>query len=192
MPVTPILASKLRHLLGSDADAFIEDAFRFISTDPHKRGDDPEMSLDWIIDRATDAVIRDGIRVLVIDPWNEIEHARTPHEPITDYVGRSIRVLKKFAQAYEVVVVVVAHPTKEVFVRGEFRPVGLYDIEGSAHWFNKPDAGIVISRSDDAPLRTTVTVAKVRFEQTGERGKVVLAYDRLTGRLDTLDGDGGG
>jgi hypothetical protein len=65
----------------------------------------------WLLDRATDAVLRDAIRVLVIDPWNEIERARRRDETTTDYIGRCIRALKRFARLYDVVVIIVAHPT---------------------------------------------------------------------------------
>ena len=86
------------------------------------------MPLAMILDRATDAVLRDGIRLLVIDPWNEVEHARTASESMTDYIGRSIRAIKRFARLYEVAVIVVAHPTKDVAKEGKSRPVTLYDI----------------------------------------------------------------
>jgi hypothetical protein len=41
---------------------------------------DEDYDLDWLLERATDAALRDGIRVLVIDPWNELEHARRRDE----------------------------------------------------------------------------------------------------------------
>jgi hypothetical protein len=63
---------------------------------------------------------------------NEIEHARLRDETVTDYIARSIRALKRFARQYEVVVIVVAHPTKDVGRDGKARPVTLYDVEGSA------------------------------------------------------------
>jgi len=55
-------------------DRWIEDRFLFIDHDFDDPDDD--VTLEWIIERAADAVLRYGIRCLVIDPWNEIEHAR--------------------------------------------------------------------------------------------------------------------
>ena len=93
------------------ADSFIDEYFRFIDADPTGR-EDVDFDLDWIIDKATDAVLRDGIRVLVIDPWNEVEHARRRDESVTDYIGRGIRALKRFARLFDVAVI-VCRPSDE-------------------------------------------------------------------------------
>lgn len=188
MPTVPHLRDKLRRIKGGDqiaSDSFIDEYFRFIDADPTGR-DDTDFDLDWIIDKATDAVLRDGIRVLLIDPWNEVEHARAGGESMTDYIGRSIRALKRFARLYEVAVIVIAHPTKEVGRDGKARPPTLYDIEGSAHWFNKCDHGIVIDRPSALTNEAVVRVAKVRFEETGEKGEVRMTYDRVSCRFSPL------
>jgi len=123
---------KFRGVVGHDCaepDAWIDDNFSFIDADPAGLADDDQpFDLDFILECARDAVLRDGIRVLLIDPWNEIEHARKPGESTTDYVGRGIRTLKRFASLYKVVVVVLAHPTKDVWTGGKLRQVTLYDI----------------------------------------------------------------
>lgn len=189
MPTVPHLRDKLRRIQGMsrpDADAFIEEYFSFIDADPTGR-EDEDFDLDWILDKATDAVLRNGIRVLVIDPWNEVEHARAPNESMTEYVGRSIRALKRFARLYDVAVIVVAHPTKEVGRDGKSRPVTLYDIESSAHWFNKCDHGVVIDRPNAYADEAHVRIAKVRFEESGEKGEVRMAFEKASCRFLTLD-----
>lgn len=190
MATVPHLRSKLRRIKSGRAeraephiDAWIDEHFVFIDADPTGQ-DDQEFDLDWVLDRATDAVLRHNIQVLVIDPWNEIEHARATHESMTDYVGRSIRALKRFARLRNVAVIVVAHPTKDVWHQGKTRTVTLYDIEGSAHWFNKCDHGVVIER--DGVDGATVYIAKSRFEDAGERGKVLMRFDRDTCRYELL------
>ena len=195
MPTVPHLRDQLRRILGgysgnqiSQVDQWIERHFVFIGADPTGRHDD-DYDLDWLLDRATDAVLRDEARVLLIDPWNEIEHARQRDETVTDYIARSIRTLKRFARQYEVVVIVVAHPTKDVGRDGKARPVTLYDIEGSAHWFNKCDHGVVITRVPDTHV-TEVYVAKVRFQETGEIGTVKLRFDRFSERFELLNDAG--
>lgn len=193
MPAVPILRDRLRRYhIGhkpilsepealARADAWIESKFVFLDTDPTGTGEsDDNFDLNWIIDRATDAVLRDGIRVLVIDPWNEIEHARTHLESVSDYVARGIRALKRFARLYGVIVIVVAHPTKEVGKDGKHRLVTLYDIEGSAAWFNKADHGIVVERSGN---KTTVHIQKVRFEETGMKCSQPMTFNQSAGRF---------
>jgi twinkle protein len=201
MPTVPQLRDRLRRFyIGhkpvlsepdqiARADTWIERNFVFLDTDPTGTGEsDENFDLEWIIERATDAVLRDGIRVLVIDPWNEIEHARGKMESISDYVARGIRMLKRFARLYGVVVIVVAHPTKEVGKDGRHRLVTLYDIEGSAAWHNKADHGIVVERRGNA---TTVHIQKVRFEESGATGSHAMTFDRSAGRFIPEAGDDG-
>jgi twinkle protein len=84
---------KLRGVVGHDCDAWIDHNFSFIDADPTGLADDDQpFDLEFILECARDAVLRDGIRVLLIDPWNEIEHARKPGESITDYVAVSNRI----------------------------------------------------------------------------------------------------
>jgi twinkle protein len=92
MSIIPHLRDKLRRIkLGrrpfyldlneiARVDGWINDWFLFIDDDPAGNDLDTDLTLDWILDRATDAVLRDGIRLLIIDPWNEVEHARRKDE----------------------------------------------------------------------------------------------------------------
>lgn len=198
MPVIPHLRDKMRRCAGRttvteliaqgrlDAiDRWIEDRFSFIDHD-FDDGDD-DVTLEWILEKGADAVLRYGIQCLVIDPWNEIEHARRRDETMQEYIGRALRMLKKFARKYGLMIIVVAHPTKEVGKDGKSRVPSLYDIEGSAAWFNKPDVGICIDLPDRARPETIVHIPKVRFEDTGEVGKVVLSFNEANGRYGLLD-----
>jgi twinkle protein len=188
MPAVPYLRDKLVKIIGADALKFIEDYFTFIDNDPN--GDVAEnTTLSWVLEKATDAVLRDGARILVIDPWNEIEHARAKDESLTEYVGRALRMLKRFARQHDLIMIVVAHPTKDVFEHGKYRTPSLYDIEGSAHWFNKCDHGVVIERPDPTKDETVIHISKVRFDGTGEKGHVRMVFVRATSRYTMLGGD---
>jgi twinkle protein len=195
MRVMPYMRNRLRAIKrGSEeahpeTDAWIEDNFVFLDADPTGVGTyDSDFDLQWILDRAVDAVLRYGIRVLVIDPWNEIEHAKRKDEMMVDYIGRAIRMLKRFGRLHEVVVIVVAHPTKEVGRDGKYRCPSLYDIDGAAHWFNKADHGIVVERPPDAPFgRAKIHVCKSKMEELGFTGTVAMQFDRLTCRYRKLE-----
>jgi twinkle protein len=190
MPTVPYLRDRLRRIVSgsgnadAETDRFIETFFTFIDNDPND-ADQDDFTLDWLIEKARDAVLRDGIRVLIIDPWNEIEHARRRDESLSEYIGRAIRQLKRFGRQYEVSVIVLAHPTKDVWERGKLRTPTLYDIEGSAHWFNKSDHGLVIERDPHAN-ESTVHISKVRFDETGARGAVKMKFDVATQRYSQL------
>jgi twinkle protein len=152
------------------AHDFVQKHFNFIDQDP--REDEDEMDLDFLLEKAATAVFREGVKLLIIDPWNELEHKHDRHVTLTTYVGDAIRKIKRFARSYDCAVIVVAHPKKV-----DDEP-GLYDISDSAHWANKADIGMVI-HSDD-PLASNerrVIIKKVRFSTAGRRGEALLDFD---------------
>lgn len=154
----------------ASANAWIEDHFMFISP----AHDDEQHDIDWLIERAEAAVIRHSIRVLVIDPWNEIEHSRAKGEQLTDYTGRAIQALKRFGRDFDCLVIVVAHPTKEG-AKKKAEDLSLYDVSDSAHFANKADLGVVMIRQEGL---TRVLIRKVRFQpDTGKPGDTDLVYD---------------
>ncbi len=60
--------------------------------------EDLEMNLDQFLDLCRIAVVRHGAKMIVLDPWNELEHKRKRDESETDYIGRAIRAIKRFAK----------------------------------------------------------------------------------------------
>lgn len=142
-------------------------------------------TLDWIVERARVAVLRDGVTDLLIDPWNEIEHQRKG-ESETDYTGRSLQRLRSFGLRHGVNVWIVVHPAKLLPIKpgGEIQPPGLYDIAGSAHWANKSDLALTVH----TPLGrdTEVYLRKSRFARWGRRGsKATITYDASCGTYST-------
>lgn len=152
------------------AQDFLQRKYLFIDHDPKE--DEDEIDLDYLIDKASTAVHRDGAKMLIVDPWNELEHKRDRHFSMTDYVGDAIRKLKRFGKYHDCCVCVVAHPRK---VDG---CPGLYDIADSAHWANKPDLGLVVHSDDPFQTRRTIYVPKVRFSSAGRKGEIELEFDR--------------
>lgn len=197
LPVVPHLRDKMRRIITGEsverlrhehiakADEWINQNFVFIDFDVTGE-DDADLNMEWILDRAYDALMRHGIRVLVIDPWNEVDHAKGRHESMTEYINRALRALIKFGRRHGLATFVLAHPTKEVGKDGKARVPTLYDIADSAAFFNKPDFGIVVHRPDPHVDRTEIYVKKVRFEGTGNMGKVILQFNRDNSRFDLL------
>jgi twinkle protein len=140
------------------------------------RDADTELDLDYVIELAKVAVLRDGVRLLVLDPWNEIEHKRRPDESETEYTGRAIRSLKRFALNYECAVWLVAHPRKP-HSDGSPKPPSLYDLAGSAHFANKADYGLIIHRDDRGGTEIEARVVKVRMGLPGKPGRVRLNWE---------------
>jgi twinkle protein len=155
---------------------WLQDRFFFI------RAEDESPTIDWIIETARAAVMRHGINGLIIDPYNEIEHRRSPGQTETEYVSEILSKIKRFAQAHGVHVWFVAHPAK--LYRGQDGRLPLptlYDISGSANWVNKADVGVVVAR-DLESNRVDIHIKKVRWKEVGRQGTASLEFDRVTGR----------
>lgn len=170
-----------------EADAWIAEHFLFIAQQPDDETED--FDLDFILELARTAVVRHGIKVFVLDPWNEIEHRRYRDESETEYIGRAIRALKRFARRHEVAVIVVAHPTKMGSGKDGVICPTLYDISGSAAWFSKADVGIVVWRKDLQYPSADIRVRKARRRSIGKVGDVSLDFDETTLRFRESDFD---
>lgn len=158
------------------ADELME---RYLSVIAQMVGEDDEMTLEDVLDRARVAVLRDNARVLILDPWNEIEHKRRGEESETEYVGRALRAIKTFMRQYQVAVWLVAHPAKPHEGNAAKVP-GLLHISGSMNWANKPDYGVTCTRPNKETNEAVVYVTKVRMGYPGKEGQVRLAYDFRT------------
>ncbi|OEL15708.1 Twinkle-like protein, chloroplastic/mitochondrial [Dichanthelium oligosanthes] len=94
--------------------------------------DDSLPSINWVLDLAKAAVLRHGVRGLVIDPYNELDHQRPSNQTETEYVSQILTKIKRFAQHHSCHVWFVAHPrqriTKSTFfsyrVTGQFNDAG--------------------------------------------------------------------
>lgn len=155
----------------AEADAWIERQHVFIVAN-----EDEDADLDWLLDKMEVAVARHGVKIIVIDPWNELEHGRRNGETETEYIGRALRAIKRFAKAFRVHVCIVAHPSKSVKdEKGNFKMPTLYDISGSANWFNKADIGTIVHRQ--SPDDTLVKVQKSRYHEIiGRPGEVLMHF----------------
>lgn len=140
--------------------------------------EDSDPDLEWLLDKLEVAVTRHQARIIVIDPWNEVEHRRNHSETETEYTGRAIRALKRFAKAFQVHIAVIAHPTKSVKDGdGNYKMPTLYDIAGSANWYNKADLGVIIHRENEND--TLVKVQKSRYHDIlGKPGEVRMQFSK--------------
>lgn len=179
---------RMEESLRDQALRWVDEHFLWILPD-----DDAEWTLDAVLERAAVLVYRKGIRGLVIDPWNELEHVRPGGMSETEHISRSLKRIRVFARRYGVHVWVIAHPAKLYRDKEGNYPVPTpYDISGSAHWRNKADCAVCVWRDmGDYSKPVEVHVQKIRFKQDGQIGSVELDYDRVTGaykQLPTLYG----
>lgn len=159
----------------------IENNFFFIS--PKE-----DFKLETILDRAKFLVRRKGIKALVIDPYNRLE-SEQGNRSETLYISQTLDKLTNFAQRNDILIILMAHPTKLPKNKdGVIEVPTLYDISGSANFFNKADFGIVVHR-DRINNTTEVHVQKVKFKHLGECGTAIFKYNLNNGRYVPYNGN---
>lgn len=117
---------------------------------------------------------RYGLEYFVIDAWNKIEHA----DDKTSYIGKCLDEIVTFCEINNVHCFLVAHPTKikKNLQTGKYEVPTLYDIAGSANFYNKADNGICVYR-DFEEQKTFVHIQKIKFDHWGTEGMAEFTYD---------------
>jgi twinkle protein len=170
---------KLRLIWGQrpNFEKFARD-YCFVQSSTPEAYDSAAKTLQWVLDRAVVAVERDGVHLLVIDPWNELERAKPKDMLLSDYIGQCLMHLKQFCRSMNVAVILVAHPTKAGVEQG--KTPTLADIEGSMNWYNKCDNGLIVVRDPNGKASKVIS-AKVREIGAGRRGECHFMVDEHTG-----------
>ena len=176
-----------------DALGWINDHFAFMD---HSDGE--PATIESILDRAQAAVLRLGVRGLVIDPFNYIE-LRERDDTETNIISDMLTKIRLFAISHDVHVWFIAHPRILRSSDGGGVPVPKgYDISGSAAWFSKADFGVTVARpwmhspvvADDLGNKShsmkqddqvEIHVWKCRFKWLGKVGQARLEYNPVNG-----------
>jgi twinkle protein len=147
--------------------------------------DETDTNIDSVLERAQAAVWRNGIRILIVDPYNFLTTNSPGDESGVAGINRLLIALKSFAVEHGIAIFLVAHPVKLYRDQMGNVPVASgYDVAGSAGFYNVSDAGLTITRSGEG--EATVTVWKVRFPWIGQLGEAVLDYDIDSGSFSEL------
>lgn len=156
--------------------AYLNDRFFFIK--PEK-----DFTLDTILSYIKVLILRKGIEFFVIDAWNKLEHKYNGDE--NKYIGECLDKIGAFCEINGVHGFIVAHPRKMLKQKGtqKFEVPNLYDINGSANWFNKSDNGICIHRDYDSEI-SEWHIQKVKFSHWGNTGYCEFKYDVGSGRFN--------
>ena len=150
---------------------------------------DDGYTVDNILAKAKYLIRKKGVKIFVIDPFNRLENEQDGKESETQYISRVLDKLTNFAQQTDTLVFLMAHPTK---IRKDINggiPT-LYDINGSANFFNKTDFGIIVHRNRDEGY-TLVRVEKVKFRHLGEPGETTFKFNPINGRYIEWDKESG-
>lgn len=142
-----------------------------------------DLSLDNILDTVRELVISNGVKGLVLDPFNELCHDADKID--TDYVLRFLSRLRSFAREMGVHVFLVAHPRKLYKDDKDKEPFATaYDISGSAHFNNQADFIISVYRPypKDSNAATEIHVLKSRWNWVATQGSRLLWWCKKGGR----------
>ena len=133
---------------------------------------------DWLFDKFKEQLFSYGVDVFLIDAFNKVGLPRGMNKK--DAIDETLSRLTQFAQMYNVVIFLIAHPTKMgKDENGKQRVPSLYDVSGSADFRNQTHDGFVIHRTWDEKNDENVVInegytsffnAKTKMSFQGEIG----------------------
>ncbi len=127
-------------------------------------------TLESVLRKGAELVKRKGIKCLVIDPFNKVRDVDCTTEDVNRYTMEYLTKIETFAKKYDVLVFIVAHPTKMYKNSdGQIEEPTMYNIKGGGEWYDASYHGLLVHRDYDAKT-TKVKVLKVKFQNLGENG----------------------
>ena len=142
-----------------------------------------DVTLDGILDKAKELVLRRGIKLLLIDPWNYIETKIPAGQTETNYISDCLTKLRNFVQRYDIHLFLIVHPTKMPKNGNKYEVPNMYSLSGSAHFFNKTDNGLCVYRNDDNTV--DIHIQKIKNEWLGSKGTIVMHYNTMTRQYES-------
>jgi twinkle protein len=143
-----------------------------------------DLTVDKILNNAKSYIKSKGIKILVIDPFNKLDHQVAKNQTETQYISVLLDKLTMFAKVNDILIFLVAHPRK----LDKTDVPTLYDISGSSHFYNKTDYGFTVHRVfDNNNLMTNhieIHFQKIKFKNLGEQGVSELVYNYVNGRFE--------
>ena len=138
----------------------INDNFYFIDMERY--------DLDAVLKKGAELVKRKGIKCLVIDPFNKVKMLDGTSLSVVDYTMEYLTRIDAFCKKYDVLVIIVAHPTK-MFKKedGEIEEPNMYNIKGGGEWYDASYHGLLVHRNYSMGT-VKVKVLKVKFQNLGE------------------------
>jgi len=127
-------------------------------------------TLESVLRKGAELVKRKGIKCLVIDPFNKIRDVDCKTEDVNRYTMEYLTKIEMFAKKYDVLVFIVAHPTKMYKDKdGKIEEPTMYNIKGGGEWYDASYHGILVHR-DYENKTVKAKILKVKFQNLGENG----------------------
>jgi twinkle protein len=127
-------------------------------------------TLESVLKKGAELVKRKGIKCLVIDPYNKVRDVDCKTEDVNRYTMEYLTKIEIFAKKYDVLVFIVAHPTKMYKDgNGKIEEPSMYNIKGGGEWYDASYHGLLVHRDYEAKT-VKAKVLKVKFQNLGENG----------------------
>ena len=127
-------------------------------------------TLESVLKKGAELVKRKGIKCLVIDPFNKVRDVDCKTEDVNRYTMEYLTKIEMFAQQFDVLVFIVAHPTKMYKDKdGKIEEPTMYNIKGGGEWYDASYHGILVHR-DYENKTVKAKILKVKFQNLGENG----------------------
>ena len=140
----------------------VNDNYFFIDMDRY--------TLESVLRKGAELVKRKGIKCLVIDPFNKVRDTDCKTEDVNRYTMEYLTKIEIFAKKYDVLVFIVAHPTKMYKGQdGKIEEPTMYNIKGGGEWYDASYHGLLVHRDYEAKT-VKAKVLKVKFQNLGENG----------------------
>ena len=139
-------------------------------------------TLESVLRKGAELVKRKGIKCLVIDPFNKVRDVDCQTEDVNRYTMEYLTKIETFAKKYDVLVFIVAHPTKMYKDKdGKIEEPTMYNIKGGGEWYDASYHGLLVHRDYEAKT-TKVKVLKVKFQNLGEnQGEAFFRWEPKSG-----------
>jgi len=126
-------------------------------------------TLEAVLRKGAELVKRKGIKCLVIDPFNKVR-SNDASGDVNVYTLEYLQQIEIFAKKYDVLVMVVAHPTKMYKdANGKIEEPTMYNIKGGGEWYDASYHGLLVHRDYEANT-VKCKVLKVKFQNLGQNG----------------------
>ena len=158
----------------NDIITTVNDNFYFIENERY--------DLDEVLKKGAELVKRKGIKCLVIDPYNKVKMQGASNMSIPDATMEYLTRVEAFAKKYDVLVIIVAHPTKmHKKEDGTIDEPTMYSIKGGGEWYDASYHGLLVHR-DYNKKTVKVKVLKVKFQNLGEnQAEAHFKWDNSSG-----------
>jgi twinkle protein len=144
---------------------------------------------DWIFNKFKEQMFAFGIDIFIIDAFNKLEFTEKGEE--RQLIRKVLTRLTSFAQMNNVLIFLVAHPTKmQKKTDGTYEVPTLYDVSGTADFRNQTHDGFTIHRTFDSNETsgfTTFVNTKTKYQFQGEiTATENFMYDKDNGRYYSM------